>query len=263
MKTKLLILPIMFLLFSVHAFSIFLVADNAGLLSTSEKASLITLTDSIAATYNFDLVIVTETDIGDTNPGNYAADFFDNNGYGLGSGRDGCLFLQVTESQDYWFSTSGRGVTVLNPYAFQKLRSDTVKHLGEDNSYAAFRAFIQDWDKFLSLEAKGRNYNFFYQWNIILVLIGWLAALGIGFLIVRTWNRGMNTALPKTQAAVYTVSGSLNYKKKKDSFLHSTVNKTKLQTQSSTSAGAAGSGLRVSSSGRSHGGGGGKYRSKR
>jgi uncharacterized protein len=258
MKTKLLTLSIMFLFFSYHAFSEGFVtdrvADNAGLLSASEKEDLDRLTSSIAATYNFDLVIVTETDIGDTSPGGYAAEFYDNNGYG----PNGCLFLQVTGSEDYYFSTAGRGITVLNQYAYQKLESDTVKRLGEDNSYAAFLAFVQDWDKFLSLEAKGRSYNFVYQWNIVLLIIAWLIALVIAFIIVSTWNRGMNTALPKTQAAAYVVSDSLNFTVKKDSFLHSKTDKVRLQSQQAASLVKGGARI-ISSSGRSHGGGGGKY----
>jgi uncharacterized protein len=248
----------MFLFFSVQAFSQDFapdrVVDNAGLLSDSQKEDLIRLTSSISETYNFDLVIVTETDIGSTTPGVYAADFYDNNGYG----PNGCLFLQVTGSEDYYFSTSGRGITVLNSYAFQKLKSDTVKHLSENNSYAAFLAFIQDWNKFLTLEAKGRSYNFFYQWNIVLVIIAWLAALGIGFAIVHTWNRGMNTALPKAQAAAYVVSGSLNFTAKKDSFLHSKTDKIRLQSSQAASIVKTGASI-IGSSGRSHGGGGGKY----
>jgi uncharacterized protein len=241
------------LLFSVQVFSQDRIVDNADLLSISEKSDLVNLMASIAAIYNFDLVIVTETDIGNRSPGNYANDFFDNNGYGQGSNRDGCLFLRVTGSRDYWFSTSGRGIKILNSYAFKKLESDTGKFLGEDNHYAAFRTFILDWDKFLELEAKGRNYNFFYQWNLIIIIIVWLAALGIGCITVYMWKRGMNTALSQTQAAAYVIPGSLNFTEKKESHLFSTVTKVKRSSSSSS-----GSGTRLSSSGRSHGGGGGR-----
>jgi uncharacterized protein len=245
----------MFLLFSVQVFGNERIVDNAGLLSASQKNDLIRMMDTIAATYNFDLVIVTETSIGNTSPMNYADDFFDYNGYGLGNDRDGCIFLRVMGTRYYWFSTSGRGRTVLNPFAFQKLDSDTGKYLGEDDYYSAFRAFILAWDQFLSLEAQGRSYNFFYQYNLVLVIIAWLAAFGIGWFIVHTWKMGMNTAMPQTQAAAYIISGSLNFTVKKDSFLYSKVTKIKRQTQSSS--GGSG-GTHISSSGRMHGGGGGR-----
>jgi uncharacterized protein len=263
-KTKILLIPILFLLFSVlvsgEGFATGLgpdrVVDNAGLLNASQRNDLINLTDAIASAYHFDLVIVTETDIGNISPGDYANDFFDDNGYGIGDSRDGCLFLRVTGSRDFWFSTSGRGIKVLNSFAGQKLESDTGKYLGEGNPYAAFRAFILDWDQFLSLEAKGRSYNFFYQWNLVIMIIVWLLALGIGFAVVSFWKRDMNTALLQTQAAGYVVPGSLNFTVKKESFLYSSTNKVKKNTSSGSSLvkGA----LSAGSSGMRHGGRGGR-----
>jgi uncharacterized protein len=145
----------------------------------------------------------------------------------------------------------------LNPSAFSKLESDTGKYLGKDDYYAAFRAFVLAWDKFLKLDEKGRSYNFFYRYNLILLLIAWLVAFVIGLIVVSTWKHGMNTAMPKTQAESYIIPESLNFATKKDSFLFSKVEKTKRDTQSSVSA----SGSRrahISSSGRTHGGGGGR-----
>jgi uncharacterized protein len=230
------------------------VVDNAGLLSSGQKAELIRMADSIAANYGFDLVIVTEASIGNKSAMDYADDFFDYNGYGIGEGRDGCLFLQVTGSRDYWFSTSGRGIGLLNSSAFKKLEADAVKFLKEDNPYEAYKTFILNWEKFLTLEAQGRSYNFFFEYNVLLVSISWAIAFAIGFIVVSIWKKGMNTALPQTQAAAYIIPGSLSFKEKKDSFLYSTVTKTKRETQSSS-----GGGTHTSSSGRSHGGGGGKY----
>jgi uncharacterized protein len=260
-KSRSLIIPILFLFFSVQVFGQGVardrIVDNAGILSESQKNELASLIDTIAAAYNFDLVIVTETSIGDKSPMNYADDFFDYNGYGLGEDRDGCIFLRVMGSRDYWFSTSGRGRTILNPYAFSRLESDTGKYLGQDNYYAAFLAFIFAWDEFLGLDAQGgRSYNFFYKNNLILVLISWLIAFAIGLIVVSVWKNGMNTAMPKTQAAAYIIPGSLNFTAKNDSFLYSTVTKTKREAQSASSSGRVAT--HTSSSGRSHGGGGGK-----
>jgi uncharacterized protein len=250
-KTKLIVLPVLFLLFSVQGFALDRIVDNAGVLNASEKTELMGLADSVASAYNFDLVIVTEKTIGDKSPKDYADAFFDNNGYG----PDGCLFLRVTGSRDYWFSTSGRGDSILNSYALNKLESDTGKFLGENNHYAAFHAFVLDCDQFLRLDAQGRSYNFFYQWNIVLVLIAWLLAFGIACSIVSVWKRGMNTVLPQAQAAAYVVSGSLNFTAKKDSFLYSKVSKIP-RSSGGSSGGIAGRAL--SSGGRSHGGRGGR-----
>jgi len=228
------------------------VIDNAGLLNPAEKARLMEMTASVAAVYNFDLVIVTEKNIGGQKPMDYADDFFDYNGYGLGEDHDGCLFLQVTGSRDYWFSTSGRGIKILNSSAFGKLEADVLKYHKDGYYYEAYRTFILVWEEFLSLEANGKSYNFFRRWNLVLVSGAWVFALMLGFVIVSFWKKSMNTALPKIQAAAYAVPGSLAFREKKDRFLYSTITKTKRQQSS-------GSGSHRGSSGRSHGGGGGKY----
>ena len=261
MKIKIAFLPFLFILPALPLFSQDgarnRIVDGAAVLKQAEKNRLVSRLDSIAAAYRIDLVIVTESGIGGADPMNYADDFFDNNGYGFGGGRDGCLFLLVTGTRNYWISTSGRAINILNSSALGKLESDAVKFLKEDNYYAAFNSFLENWERFLILEAKGRSYNFFYRWNIVLVTIGWLIALAIGFTVVQVWKSGMNTALIKTHAGSYMIPDSLNFTLKKDTFLYSVVTKTARQDDNSSSS--SGGGIHTSSSGRIHGGGGGKY----
>jgi uncharacterized protein len=116
--------------------------------------------------------------------------------------------------------------------------------------FEAYQAFILNWEKFLTLEAKGRNYNFFYRWNVLISVIALLLSFGIAFLVVMSWKRGMNTVFMKTQAASYMVPDSLSFKERKDRFLYSTVTKTKKQTRSGGKTGLPG---------RPHGGRGRKY----
>jgi len=247
-------LTFLLVFFAIPAFAQEKIVDNAGLLSPQEKASLTELVTSITSTYNFDLVIVTETNIGEYSTVDYADSFFDYYGYGLGQDRDGCIFLQVTESRDYSFRTTARGMAILNNTAFNKLENSTVKFLSAGNYYEAYRAFLLNWEEFLSLEERNRSYNFFHQWNALLVIISWLLSLAIGFIVVQTWKAQMNTAIQQTQAAAYVVPNSLSFKEKKDSFLYSTVTKIKRPDPPSSSGGVTRSGSSGGHSGR-----GGKY----
>ena len=249
MKIKAIFLFVM-MLFSISALAQgSRVVDNAGLLNSEQKTYLEERIASIAETYKFDLVIVTEKNEGASDPEGYANRFFDNNGYGFGTGRGGCLFLQITDSRDYQFSASGRGEKVLNNTAFTKLDNNVLKFLRENMYFEAYCAFISAWEEFLTLEANGRSYNFFYRWNLVLVISSWILALVIGVTAVLIWKSQMNTVLPQTQADAYAVPGSLAFKTKNDRFMYSTVTKVKRETQSSS----------VSSSRRSSRGGGGKY----
>jgi uncharacterized protein len=251
MKMKKILLLLAVLLVYVPAFicAQSRVVDNAGVLSDSEKAGLEKQLADIASLYRFDLVIVTEKNIGSAQPAAYADDFYDKGGYGA----DGCLFLRVTGSRDYWFSTSGRGEKILNNTAGSKLDSNVGSFLDDNDLVGAFYAFLNTWEEFLVLDADGRSYNFFHRWNALLVIIGWVFAALLGFLIVQNWKTQMNTALPQKQADPYIIPDSLAFTGKKDNFLYTNTTKTKRDTSSSTIGGA-----HLSSSGRSHGGRGGR-----
>ena len=254
MKTKLFFILTLFIFVSasLSALSGPRIVDNAGLLSQDEKSNLTRIIDSVSEKYQFDLVIVTEKSTGGNSVKAFADDFFDYNGYGFGTEADGCLFLLSMENRDYAFSATGRGIKILNGTAHDKIENDMLKLLAGNNYYRAFTVYVSVWEEFLELEAKGRSYNFFHHYNLIITAVAWVIALVIGFCIVSFWKKAMNTALPATQAAAYVVPGSLSFTEKKDRFLYSTVTKTRRQTQSS-------GGGRTGSSGRSHSGRSGKF----
>jgi hypothetical protein len=76
---------------------------------------------------------------------------------------------------------------------------------------------------------------FIREFHVAVMASIWILALVIGFIVVYVWKKRMNTAHLKTQADDYVVPGSLNYRTQKDSFLYSTVTKTRRQTQSTGS----------------------------
>jgi uncharacterized protein len=232
------------------------VVDNAGLLNDGEIAWLESLTLGIASVYNFDLVIVTEAGIGGASSKNYADDFFDRNGYGFGAKHDGCLMLHVKGDREYWFSTSGRGITILNDTAFDKLESDVVGFLKRDDFAGAYHAFISDWEKFLVLDAKGKNYNFFRAYGLFLHIGAWILSLIIAIFVVYGMKTKMETIFPLTEADSFMIPGSLAFTQQNENFLYSRVTKIVREQDSSGSGSGMGS---SSSSGGSHGGGGGRY----
>jgi uncharacterized protein len=249
------LLVVSFLFLSFPLFAQRRVVDNAGLLSGTEISALESLAAQIAFAYNFDLVILTETSIGNASPMNYADNYFDYNGYGLGRDRDGCLFLQVTETRDYRFSTSGRGKKILNSAAYNKLESDVVSFLRNDDPAGAYRTFIADWENFLALDAYSKSDNFVTEHALWFYIGAWVVSLIIMLVAVSIMKAKLNNVHPKTEADRFIIPGSLAFTLRQDSFLYSAVTKS----ERSDSYSSGGSGSHMSSSGRSHGGGGGRY----
>ena len=254
-KLFLLYLSILIICLSIPLFGQNRLVDNAELLEIGEAQTLMEMLDRVSNAYDFDLVIVTEKNIGKNGLMEYADDFFDNNGYGFGEDFDGILFLQVTGSRNYWFSTSGRGMDIYNKAAFTKLEKNVLKYLSKGNNYEAYLTFVNISEEFLSLDANGNRYNYFRYYFPIFIISSWALAFIIGLIIVAVWERGMNNALLKTNAASYIVPNTLTIEEKRDRFIYSTVFKTPKPKVSSSGGG----GFHMSSSGRSHSGRGGRY----
>ena len=69
------------------------VVDQAGLLTSGERSKLDALLDSYIEKTRMDLVVVTTDDAGGKTAEEYADDFYDENGYGIGKDNSGALLL--------------------------------------------------------------------------------------------------------------------------------------------------------------------------
>jgi len=253
MKTKQFIfLVIIFLLLSAPVFAQ-RVIDNTNRFSPSQLQNLNALSDRIFETYGFEAIVLIESNI-DTFIDSYGDNFL-NERFGTGTNFDGSLFLIDWGGREYDITNSGKGRNILRLNADDKMHSDVRRYLGGNNTYDAALVFLNNWEKFLELNVKGRSFNFIYQYNIIILIIIWVISFGIGAIVVLSWKKAMNTALGQTHAAGYIIPGSLNFSNKKDSHLYRRTTKTRRQTSSSGGKG------RISGGGRSSGrsGRGGRF----
>ena len=154
--------------------------------------------------------------------------------------------------RDYAFTASGRGDKILNSTAYDRLENDVVNYLKQDDFLFAFETFVSTWEEYLVLAAKGRSYNFFTHNNTFLVIAAWVVSLIIGLTVIVVWRSRMNTAIPQRHADTYMVPGSMNFTKRQDRFLYSTISRVRRSSSSSSSSGGSSrsSGGRSSRSGK-------------
>ena len=76
-------------------------ADEAGLLEPAEQAEIEEELDRVSEKYQCDVVIVTTDTLMGKTPRAYADDYYDFNGYGYGSEKDGVLLLVSMEDRDW------------------------------------------------------------------------------------------------------------------------------------------------------------------
>ena len=78
--------------------------DSAGLLSSVENEELLRKLDEISVRQACDVVIVTTNGLGGKTPTEFADDFFDYNGFGIGPDADGILLMISMEDRDWAIS---------------------------------------------------------------------------------------------------------------------------------------------------------------
>ena len=255
-----LILP--FLMCGVYAQNVNKVVDDASLLSSYEKEDLENKIDDIIKKYSFDVVIVTSDNIGSKTPEQFADDYFDYNGYGIGQNRNGILLLIAMDKRKYHISTTGYGIKAFSDNTIREMGSSIESYLKNKNYYGAFESYLNYVDRYLNMKSNNSSdlTSTYYEGKSssqVLVKLGIIvfSSFLVSLIILTIMRRRMKTARPKNYAGNYIKNFKL--KRQQDIFLRRTVNR--VRRSQSDSSGSSGSTTHTSSSGTSHGGGGGSF----
>ena len=125
-------------------------ADNADLLTDAEEALLLDKLNEISSRQQFHVVVVTASDVDGRSSMDYADDFYDDNGYGLGEDRSGALLLINMEDREWWISTCGFGVTALSDDDIDVIGEEITPDLTDGNYYEAFVMFAEECDRYVT-----------------------------------------------------------------------------------------------------------------
>lgn len=256
MMKKLKYLLILFLMViginNVQAFDTSLkVYDYAQVLTQEEESNLRRNINLYIANHNMDMALVTVKYHTKTDTMNYADDFYDYNGFGIGPNYDGVIFvIDFTFGYiDIWMSTTGKAISVYTDSRIDSIL-DSVAYKKNDGYYEMFNAFIEKSNYYASEGIPIYNdYNDTgIDWSKILTISVLIPTVIIIILILK--NKMVKAA---THATHYLVEGSVVINKRNARFV--TTHTTSVRINDSSSSGG-GSSTHRSSSGRSHGGGG-------
>ena len=227
-------------------------SDDADVLSEAEEASLLERMTLLSVKYGTDIIIVTTINTGGKSNREYADDFYDYGGYGLGAGYDGILLLVNFGAGRGWhISTYGSAIHDFSDADIEKIGDNIKTYLSGGEYYSAFDKYLEMIDYPLSGKDLPRDASetFFY--------VGVCFAVGLitAFVSTSVMRSKMNPVKCSAAANSSIVDGSFNLTRSGDYFLYKTVSKTARPKPASSK----GSSVHRSSSGRSHGGGGGEF----
>ena len=240
--------------------------DDADLLTNEEEAALLEKLDEMSERQSCDVVIVTVNSLEGKTSVEYADDFYDYNGYGIGDDYDGLLLLVSIQDRDWAISTSGFGITAFTDAGLNYISEKFLPLLSDGKYSKAFTKFADLCDDFITEAKTGEPYNenhlpnepvgFF--WIIVDLVVG----LGIGYVIAFRKRQKLISVRKKVEAEDYTVPGSFVLDVNMDTFVRRFVtSKSAPSTESDSNSGSTtgGSTTHTSSSGRTHGGASGKF----
>lgn len=244
-----------------------LVYDDANLFSSLEIENLEKEANDLSIEYNMDIVIVTTNDAQGKSPRDYADDFFDYGGFGVGSEYDGILFLIDMDNREAYISTSGDAIRYLTDARIESIL-DMVFDNGLSNGdyYGAALGFLQGTRKYLDAgipegqynePEKVREPNRLTLTDIIISLIGGIVTGGMFYGSTKAGYKTPRRGNPYS----YKANSIVNLTTRNDRLINSFVTTRHIPKPPSSSGGSSigRSTIHRSSSGRTHGGGGRKF----
>ena len=239
-----------------------LLVDDANLLSENEKQNLLASLNEVSQRQKMDIVVVTCYSLNGKSATAYADDFFDYNGYGQNSTRDGILLLISMEARDYAISTRGYAIDVFSDHRLDDMVDHFINDLSSGDYYDAFNTFVNDCDRYISQGVEYHDDNHLNVQNkessFMIFGIGSLAVALVAALVSMQVERAkLKSVKPNRQAMNYVKDNGMHLYRSNDIYLYHHITRTPRPKENSD--GGGGSSIHMGSSGASHGGTSGKF----
>ena len=236
--------------------------DYRDLLSDNEENLLKEKIDEFIDTYQMDMVLVTVDEHNSDSTEEYADDFYDYNGFGIGKHHDGLILVidNNFEKENLWISTTGEAIRMFDDYRIDKIL-DVIYE--EYDYYELFDKFIDECSYYANIGIPSSNKNTYinshgdlvYQRHFPILISIIISAIisTIVLLVLIHKNKMVKKA---TEANVYMNKDNININERQDQFITTHTTSVRINTSSGGSGRIGGSSTHHGSSGISHGGGG-------
>lgn len=256
------------------------VYDMADLFEEEQEAYLEDVIADYRSQYELDLVVVTTEDAQGKTGQLYGDDFYEEGGFGYGSGKDGILYLIDMDNRELVLSTDGKAVRVFTDVRIEEILDDVFEYASEGDFAASAQVFLSDavtyWEK--GIPSDQHNYDTETGRISAYKSIRWYEALfafGVAFFVAGsaclTVKRSYRMEDDRQRIAglnmAYRADSRFAYNDKTDQLINKFV--TSRMIPRNVSGGGSGgrsrgsssgrSSTHRSSSGRSHGGGSRKF----
>jgi len=252
--------------------------DMAGLLDNSYVQEARNLIKEYQDTYHLDIVVVTTGDAGGKTARDYADDFYEEGGFGQGSGKSGILFLIDMDNRELVFSTDGEAIRIFTDERIESMLDGVYEGASQSDYRASVESFLGDVERYCKAGIPGNQYNYDTETGKISVYrsIRWYEALlaaGVSafvagaacFTVKRQYGMEEDEKQIRNLNMAYRADARFVYGNESDRLVNKFVT-SRIIPRNTGSGGTGGrhsssgrSSTHTSSSGRSHGGGSRKF----
>ena len=240
-----------------------LVIDDAGLMTEDEVLDLNNIANALSQEFNMDIVIVTADNLEGKSTREFADDYFDDKGFGIGPNYDGILFLIDMENRIPHISTTGIAIRY-----FTDQRLDSILDLAYDSGlpegdyYGAALGFLEGAENYLQRGIPSDQYNEpedrvkENKLTTTDVIISLLGGLGVGGGFVFS-TKAQYKFRKKANPYSYRSNSVVNFHSHQDRLINSFTTHRVIPKPKPTDTSRSTSGRSTthrSSSGRTHGG---------
>ena len=253
------------------------VIDNAGLFTPDDVLTMEAIIGRIENDHQVDMVVLTTYDVPDDYSESmwrirdYADDFYDNGGYGMGPDYSGMLILLDMNNRAIWLSTGGVMIEYINDMREEAILDRAYDHLSYGGYASGVQAALERVEYYLNKgraegtflydEATGQRLSGMYNALTTneIMLAGCAAAAAA--LVVYLCVHGSYNLTGSTYSYDVSSNASVRLTRDDERFVRPFVTRAprNTTTHSSGSGRSGGSGVHRSSGGRSHGGGGRRF----
>lgn len=241
------------------------VKDSLNLLKEEELRDVQSLIEGAVRDYNLDVVIVMTDDTKGKSSMEFADDYYDYNGFGVGEDYSGLLMLINMKEREIWISTTGRAIDIYTDTRISDMVSAVGGFLSNGDYYNGCKMFVSKVRYYAEkgvpigqyrvdtgVDAGTYPERIIRQIKSIYVYITAAVIALIATIIVSLSSKGKVTINNLT----YEEEGSFLLTATADDYLREMTTRVKIE---SSSGGGSRSSTHRGGSGRTHGGGGGRF----
>lgn len=122
------------------------VVDAGDLLTDNEETTLLAHLDDISTRHKCDVIVLTTDSLEGMRTQDFADDYFDYNGFGIGEERDGILLVVSMGEREWAFSTSGYGISAFTDNTLEYMEELVLPYLSDGDYYGAFLTYADQAD---------------------------------------------------------------------------------------------------------------------